>query len=103
MKLKLIAAALLASATAHAHLIQLTPGGFSECPLTQRELNAYRESTFGQHLFDQAVIGVFVCHLSRRHTSIDGWTSLGIIRWRHLFYDRPFRARHGLRPLSHGT
>ena len=48
MKLQLIAAALLASATlAHAHLIQLTPGGFSSNdPLTERGINAYRESSF---------------------------------------------------------
>jgi hypothetical protein len=73
MKLQLIAAALLASATlAHAHLIQLTPGGFSSnAPLTQQEINAYRELPPG---LDLAAHGFFNLPPPEGITFLDGWS-----------------------------
>jgi hypothetical protein len=77
MKLKLIAAALLAlSATAHAHLIQLTPNGFDTGPLNQKQINAIQE-LFSQTFFDEAAHGRFsLPPANGGNQFLDNWVSL---------------------------
>lgn len=74
MKLKLIAVILACTAiSAQAHLIDLTPDGFSnENPLTQQQQNALIK-LFQQQFFDQAAHGFF--NLPEGDMFLDGWVS----------------------------